>query len=106
MPLDQSEEDIPIKLSVGIVLTSNNLGGASKLSAMMANDLASGGHKVSIFMPILPFYYYYVTLARRPLSWLKAMVPYARDWVRHRRFAFHDMLNHVQPGAGFPSSPY
>lgn len=86
------------KLSVGIVLPSNNLGGACKLTAMMANDLASIGHRVTIFMPVLPFYYYHVTVAHRPLSWLKHMVPYATEWVRHHRFAFHEMLNHEQPG--------
>lgn len=82
------------KLSVGIVVTSNTVGGVCKLAAMMANDLAGSGHDVSLYVPVLPFYYYFVTLRHRPMSWLKAMLPYANDWVRHHRFIFKEMLDH------------
>lgn len=88
---------MPNKLSVGIVLPSNTVGGACKLAAMMANDLAGSGHNVSLYMPVLPYYYYFVTLRHRPMSWMKAMLPYVGDWVRHRRFAFQEMLNNEQP---------
>ena len=81
------------KLSIGIVVPSNAVGGVCKLVAMMANDLAGSGHDVSLYLPILPFYYYFVTVRHRPLSWLKAMVPCLSDWVHHHRFAFQEMLN-------------
>ena len=42
---------------VSIVLPANILGGPQKISAIAAIDLARNGHKVTIFLPILPYYY-------------------------------------------------
>ena len=41
---------------IGILITSNTYGGISKLSAIMANDLANKKCKVIIFIPILPYF--------------------------------------------------
>lgn len=87
-------------LSIGIVVTSHGMNGPAKLTAIMANDLAQAGHKVSIFIPILPYYYYFVVIAKRPISWLKNMIPYVKLWIRNRKFAFQPMLTENQePGS-------
>ena len=52
---------------IGILVTTNTFGGIAKLSAMMANDIANGKNKVTIFIPIIPFYTYYVNIFKRPI---------------------------------------
>ena len=81
------------KLSVGIALPANHKGGPQKLTALAALDLARRGHRVTIFIPFLPYYYYHVALGRRPASWLRACLPHLRDWLRHRRFSFQELLD-------------
>ena len=58
----------------------------------MAVDLARAGHKVTIFASALPHYYYFVSLRKRPLSWLKYVIGYVRDWARGQKFFFNEML--------------
>ena len=47
------------------------MNGPAKLTAIMANDLAQAGHKVSIFIPILPYYYYFVVIGLKVFTGLK-----------------------------------
>lgn len=82
------------KLSIGIILASNGMNGIAKLSAMMADDLAMAGHTATIFVPIMPYYYYFVTVGRKPLHWIKNTLPYVSRWVKNRKFSFQDMLDH------------
>lgn len=84
---------MPDSLSVGIVLPSNNKGGPQKLAALAARDLAQKGHWVTIFVPVLPYSYYMISLKPRPVRWLNIVRPFIKDWVRNRRFAFHELLD-------------
>ena len=83
---------MPEPLSVGIVLPSNTIGGPQKLSAIMAADLAQEGHHVTIFASVLPHYYYYVTLGKRPIPWLKYVLHYVKAWALDRKFFFKELL--------------
>lgn len=78
---------------VAMVLPVNILGGPQKIAAIAAIDLARNGHDVTIFLPVLPYYYYSVVLGRRRLSWIKSALLSARDWTKKRRFSFQDLLD-------------
>ena len=82
---------MPQVLSVGIVLPANNMGGPQKVSTIAALDLARHGHHVSLFLPVLPYHYYFVSLGRNRLAWLRAVLPYVRDWARGSKFNFQDI---------------
>ncbi len=83
----------PDSLTIGIVVPSNNRAGAQKLAAICAIDLARLGHNVHIFIPRLPYYYYYfVTLGRNFYQWLKTVRHYFLSFLRDRRFCFHDLI--------------
>lgn len=79
-------------LSIGIVIPSNYAGGPQKVSAIAAYDLAKAGHQVTIFIPSMPYYYYAVSLRRRPLHWLASTLPYLRDRMSSGKFVFDDIL--------------
>lgn len=81
------------ELSIGIAIQSNARGGPQKVSAVAAWDLARSGHKVTIFIPVLPYYYYLATLNKAPLRWLRSTAPYIRDWALSRRFLFQELLD-------------
>ena len=51
--------------SIGIIANSNDIGGINKLIAMMANDIVNKNFHVSIYVPILPWYTYYVLTFKR-----------------------------------------
>ena len=93
---------MPHKFNVGIVLPAHYHGGIAKLSTMAALDLAGAGHSVTIFIPLMPHYYYHVTLGKHPLTWLKASVRHLKYWARTRTFYFQDMLT-GQEGSEFVS---
>lgn len=80
-------------ITIGIVVPSNNRYGPQKIAAMAAVDLARSGHTVSIFVPVLPYFYYYVTLKRQPLVWARLVRPYLTGWFRYWRFSFQDVLD-------------
>ncbi len=81
----------PIK-SVGIVVPANIRAGPEKVSAILAASLAAEGYHVAIFVPILPWYFYFVTLDKNPLRWLRYVIPIVRRWLRRREFAFSELL--------------
>ena len=83
---------MPKSLSVGIVVPSNVKGGPQKIAAIMASDLARDGHNVTIFAAVLPHYYYFVSLGKRPVHWLKYALRYAKDWASDRKFSFQELL--------------
>lgn len=83
---------MPGRLSVGILCQANNKGGAQKLIAISALDLARNGHTVTIFIPVLPYYFYFVSLYKRPLLWVRIALRYLRDWARSRQFSFQELL--------------
>jgi hypothetical protein len=84
---------MPGSLAVGIVSASNQRVGGAKLVATAAADLARQGHSVTIFVPLFPWYYYFVSLGRHPLRWLRYVLPHVRTWLRHRRFSFQELLS-------------
>lgn len=86
------------KPAIGIVSTSNVRGGVQKATAVAAIGLARKGHQVSIFVPLFPWFYYHVTLRKRPLLWLRATWPMVRDWLRHRKFSFQDLIDEAELG--------
>jgi len=79
--------------SVGIVVPANIRGGPEKASAILASSLAEAGYRVVIFVPILPWYYYFVSLDKNPLMWLRYSLPILRRWLRKREFAFSELLD-------------
>jgi len=79
-------------LNIGIIIPSNNQAGAQKLAAIAAIDLTNHGHQIHLFIPRLPYYYYFVTLRRNPVTWLKVVRHYLTAFLRNRRFCFHDLL--------------
>ncbi|GEM_PF-1345351 len=81
------------KLNIGIIIPSNNQAGAQKLAAIAATDLVRHGHQVHLYIPRLPYYYYFVTLRRNPITWLKVVRHYLTAYFRSRRFIFDDLLN-------------
>jgi hypothetical protein len=81
------------KVSIAIALQANNKGGPQKVAALAAWDLSSKGHRVTIFVPVLPYYYYMVVLRRQPARWLKTCLPYLRDWAEKRRFSFQELVD-------------
>ena len=85
------------QLSIGIILGSNGLTGAAKLAAIMADDLAEAGHIVYILVPIMPYYYYFVTVGKKPLNWFKNTAPYFLRWILKPKFSFHQMVDIKYP---------
>lgn len=80
------------KLNIGIVVPSNNQAGAQKLAAIAAVDLSKHGCRIHIFVPRLPYYYYFVTLRRNPIAWLKVVRHYLVAFIRNRKFCFEDLI--------------
>ena len=79
---------------IGILITSNTYGGISKLSAMMANDLANKKCRVTIFIPILPYFTFYFKIFKKPFFYLFKLIPeYLIKCVRNYKFCFEDILN-------------
>ena len=62
--------------SIGIIVNSNDVGGINKLSAMMANDIANDHTDVFIYVPIIPFYIYYVSIFNNLKYWLFKIFPF------------------------------
>lgn len=82
------------RLNIGIVVPSNFRGGPQKISAIAAADFARNGHEASIFVPVLPYYYYSVSVGRGYWFWVRRRLPpYVKDWIRTRTFCFQDLLN-------------
>jgi len=78
--------------SIGIIVPANLRGGPEKASAILAASLAEEGHHVSIFVPLLPWYFYFVTLNKNPLRWLRYAIPNLNRWLHNRKFAFSDLI--------------
>ena len=51
-------------LSIGIAVPANVKGGPEKATAIMAAAFAARGHHVSIFVPLFPWHYYFVSLGQ------------------------------------------
>ena len=60
---------------------------------MAAGDLARKGYDVHVFVPLLPWYYYFVSLGKHPLRWLRYVWPHLIGCIQERRFSFHEMLS-------------
>jgi glycosyltransferase involved in cell wall biosynthesis len=63
------------------------------VSAVAARDLARNGHRVTIFIPVLPYHFYMATLNKAWLRWLRSVVPHIKDWLLSRKFPFQDLLD-------------
>ena len=88
--IKESMPDVP--LNIGIIVPSNNRAGPQKLAALGAIDLSMYGHRVYLFIPRLPYFYYFVTLRRDPVQWIRLARHYVRDYIRDRSFSFQDIL--------------
>lgn len=83
--------------SVGIMVPSNMTGGVQKLAAVAARDLADNGHQVSLYVPLLPWRFYFISLSHGPKKWLRwarYAGPIFLQWLKLRKFAFQDILFH------------
>lgn len=80
--------------SIGIIAHSNDVGGLNKLIAMIANDLSDQDTDVYIYVPIFPFYTYYVTFFKKPFFWLLKIVPnYFLTWLSKKASPLNDLLD-------------
>lgn len=80
--------------SIGIIANSNEIGGINKLIAMIANDIANEDYDVYIYVPILPWYTYYVLIFKRLFFWILRIVPfYFLRWILRRKSPLLDALN-------------
>ena len=79
-------------LSIGILTAANFKNGPQKANAIMAASLAERGHYVTLFVPLLPWYYYFVKIQRKPLAWVRYAFPNLLHWLTDRTFAFSDLL--------------
>jgi glycosyltransferase involved in cell wall biosynthesis len=87
---------------IAILITSNTYGGISKLSAMMANDLANKKCKVTIFIPILPYYIFYFKIFKKPFFYIFKLIPeYLKKWLRSNKFCFEDILSKKKLNSNF-----
>jgi len=78
--------------NIGISVPSNFVGGPQKLAALAARDFAASGHNVTIFVPVLPYTYYFLKLLKRPLKWGHVSFPFFFKWILKRRFSHEDLL--------------
>lgn len=88
-------------VNIGLVLPSNYRGGPQQLAIMAASDLSQKGHKVRLFVPLFPWWYYFVTLGRNPARWLKYALRDMRILLQRRKFVFHDLLETQYIGQKF-----
>lgn len=80
--------------SIGIIANSNEIGGINKLIAMMANDITEKNFDVCIYVPILPWYTYYVLVFKKFFFWILRIVPhYFFRWIFKRKSSLLDLLN-------------
>ena len=80
--------------SIGIIANSNDIGGINKLIAMMANDIVNKNFHVSIYVPILPWYTYYVLTFKRFFFWALRISPfYLFRWLFKNKSSLLDLLD-------------
>ena len=82
-------------MNIGIIIPSNNQAGAQKLAAICGSDLANSGWHVDLFIPRLPYYYYFVTLQRNLIGWIRTVRYYVSAYCRDSSFCFMDLLETV-----------
>jgi hypothetical protein len=61
-----------------------------------ALDLARNGHRITIFVPLFPWYYYFVSLRRQPFLWLRYMIPNLRNLARQGKSHFRELLENEE----------
>ena len=88
------------QLTVGIIVPANNRAGPQKLAALFSNDLARLGHKILIFVPRLPYFYYMVTLKRDPIGWLKVVRHHITSYFKAPLFSYNDLIESDYLNAG------
>jgi len=79
-------------LFIGILANANFKSGPQKANAIMATSLAERGHYVTLFVPLLPWYYYFIKVHKKPLVWIRYAFPNLLHWLTDRTFAFSDLL--------------
>ena len=80
------------RLTIGLIVPANNWGGPQKLAAICANDLLRLGHRVELFIPRLPYFYYFVTLKRNLKQWLQYARFHVTAYLKDRSFIFSHIL--------------
>ena len=81
------------KKKIGILVTSNSFGGIAKLSAMMANDLSKQNNIVNIYIPILPYYTFYIKIFKKPFIWIRLFfIRYLKKYFFYKKFCFEHIL--------------
>ncbi|SVE53473.1 uncharacterized protein METZ01_LOCUS506327, partial [marine metagenome] len=63
-----------------------------KIMTIGALDMVRNGHRVTIFVPLFPWYYYFVSLRKRPLLWLRFLLPNLLNMVIQRKSHFKELL--------------
>ena len=81
------------QINLAMVMPSSHGSSVQKIMTIAALDLARNGHQVTIFVPLLSWYYYFVSLRRQPLLWLRYIVPNLRNLTRQRKTHFNELLS-------------
>lgn len=92
------------RLNIGLIVPSNNRAGPQKLAAICASDLVRQGHRVCLFIPRLPYFYYFVAPGRNVLSllrWVRLVVRYVAAYFKDSTFTFEDLLQHALASPNF-----
>ena len=83
-----------MKNSIGLVVNSNDFGGINKLNALIANDIAHQDCNVDIYVPIFPFYTYYVNIFNKKLYWFLKIIPfYFKKWILRKSSSLNDLID-------------
>ena len=80
------------RLTIGLIVPANNWGGPQKLAAICVNDLLRLGYRVELFIPRLPYFYYFVTLKGHWRIWLQYVRFHVSAYLKDRSFIFSRIL--------------
>lgn len=96
-----------MRKSIGILVNSNGKNGICKLAALMANDLADENTEVTIHIPIMPYYLYYIKIFKKPVYYCLKLVPfYLKKYFSDRTFGFYDILSKDKVSRGLIKTKY
>ena len=84
------------ELNLAMIMPSSQGSSVQKMMTIAALDLARNGHRVTIFVPLFPWYYYFVSLRRQPFLWLRYIVPNLRGLARQGKSHFRELLQNEE----------
>ena len=80
------------ELNLALMMPSSQGSSVQKILTIGALDMARNGHRVTIFVPLFPWFYYFVSLRKQPVLWLRYIIPNLRNLARQRKSHFWELL--------------